>query len=219
MTDGDMRWWLEAVNGEGVSVHDSQEAYRQWAGTYEKDAERYKFNGHLKVASILKDLYPEIERDKIRILDIGAGTGLVGKEVKKYGFQHIDALEPSEAMMNEAKKANVYENYFVEFLTESPTSVLADSYDVITGGGVYGRVHIPCEALYEMIRIVRPGGYIIIVANYDIVRTSKMYEGLETLMDKLEANGKWKKVSRETWETDYGISTSTERISWCYRIL
>jgi hypothetical protein len=36
--------------------------------------------------------------------------------------------------------------------------IILDSYDVVTGSGLYANeAHVPCEALYEMIRLVKPG--------------------------------------------------------------
>lgn len=64
-----------------------------------------------------------------------------------------------------------------------------------------------------------PGGYVVIAANYNLLRQSKMYENLEPLMDRLEADGKWQKVSRDTWNADFGLNTNVQRIAWCYRVL
>ena len=37
------------------------------------------------------------------------------------------------------------------------TTVFADTYDVLTISAGLGEGHIPCGALYEMIRVVKPG--------------------------------------------------------------
>jgi hypothetical protein len=49
-------------------------------------------------------------------------------QLKKLGFKKLDALEPSETMLLEAKKDNIYNNYCQEFLTESPTTLSAGMY-------------------------------------------------------------------------------------------
>ncbi|XP_045209611.2 uncharacterized protein LOC123561366 [Mercenaria mercenaria] len=220
MAEKDFQLWMEAISGPGASIQESQKAYGKWARTYEQDAEKYRFNNHIKVAEILQDLFQENQRDKIRILDIGAGTGLVAKELKKYGFRHIDALEPSEAMADEARKFNLYENYFLEFITGSPSSISANTYDVLTGGGIYAKeAHVPCEAVHEMIRLVKPGGFVVLVANLDLIRASKNYTDLEPLMEKLEMEGKWKRVLRETWIARSVENKTIERIAWCFNVL
>lgn len=37
----------------------------------------------------------------------------------------------------------------------------SDAYDVLTASGIYGSGHVPSEALYEMVRVVKPGKVII----------------------------------------------------------
>jgi hypothetical protein len=49
-------------------------------------------------------------------------------QLKTQGFKNIDALEPSESMLLEAKKDNLYNNYYQEFLTKSPTTLSAGMY-------------------------------------------------------------------------------------------
>ena len=44
-------------------------------------------------------------------------------QLKANGFVHIDALDPSQAMLDLAKKEGLYENYFVDFLNEKQLSI------------------------------------------------------------------------------------------------
>ncbi|XP_060591756.1 uncharacterized protein LOC132746573 [Ruditapes philippinarum] len=155
----------------GVSIKETQTLYQKWACSYNKDCELLGYSGPARVAQRVADLFPVDVRDNVNILDVGAGTGLVAVELKKLGFKNLDALEPSEPMLLEAKKDNLYNNYYQEFLTESPTTLSGDTYDVITGSGIYGEgAHVPCKALYEMIRLVKPGGYIILAARHEVVK-------------------------------------------------
>ena len=39
-------------------------------------------------------------------------------QLRKEGFCHIDALDPSKAMLAVAKKDDLYENYIYEFITD-----------------------------------------------------------------------------------------------------
>ncbi len=49
--------------------------------------------GPEKAASKLAALVmPEEERKTLRVLDLAAGTGLVGEELRKRGFQNLEAL-------------------------------------------------------------------------------------------------------------------------------
>ena len=61
-----------------------------------------------------------------RILDVGAGTGLVGEYLKKRGFCNLDALEPSLGMLEVAKTKNVYKNLHSDRIDAfEPTSLPA----------------------------------------------------------------------------------------------
>jgi hypothetical protein len=63
------------------------------------------------------------------------------------------------------------------------------------------------------------GGYVVIAASHDLVRASGNYKELETLMGKLETEGKWQKVVRETWLAESVENKTVERIAWCYKVL
>lgn len=76
---------------------------------------------------ILADFCNILLSDKnARILDVGAGTGLVGEYLKKRGFCNLDALEPSLGMLEVAKTKNVYKNLHSDRIDAfEPTSLPA----------------------------------------------------------------------------------------------
>ena len=61
-----------------------------------------------------------LENENVRslaVLDIGAGTGLVGQELRKRGHAGpLDALDGSEQMLNEARKKKVYQRTFYHII-------------------------------------------------------------------------------------------------------
>ena len=54
-----------------------------------------------------KDIFPEANKD-IKILDAGAGTGIIGEMLVQQGYRNIDTLDISEEMLNLVKQRNVY---------------------------------------------------------------------------------------------------------------
>ena len=48
----------------------------------------------------------------ISVLDLGCGSGLVGKQLHKRGYQNIDGLDLSEEFLEEAQKKGVYRYSF-----------------------------------------------------------------------------------------------------------
>ena len=71
-----------------------------------------RFKGFNPIVKTLDDTvqeeFKDTPKDKVKVMDAGAGTGLVGVELHKFGFTTIDALDISPGMLNEAKKKNVY---------------------------------------------------------------------------------------------------------------
>ncbi|XP_053405262.1 uncharacterized protein LOC123545539 [Mercenaria mercenaria] len=152
--------WKDGDDGDSA-FQTAQGHYLDWAKSYDQLTSITGWTGPSKVADVTAGCFTPEQRDCVRILDVGAGTGLVAKELSKRGFRHIDALDPSEAMLSEAKKVGVYENYIIDFLSsDSPTSIpdsWSDSYDALTGSGIFADGHVPFEALHKMIRLVKPG--------------------------------------------------------------
>lgn len=65
-----------------------------------------------------------------RILDVAAGTGLVGKHLAEKGYKNIDALEPAEKMVEVAREKNVYTNFYLEYIyADRQTSIPASKYN------------------------------------------------------------------------------------------
>jgi predicted TPR repeat methyltransferase len=57
-------------------------------------------------AKFARDLYP----DGAKIMDFGCGTGLVGEELVKIGFNHkdISGIDASQGMLDVTAKKNCY---------------------------------------------------------------------------------------------------------------
>ena len=56
--------------------------------------------------------------------------GFVGERLVAHKFKNIDALEPSEGMLNQAKAKGFYSNYFMECIhADKPTSLNEGKYN------------------------------------------------------------------------------------------
>lgn len=174
------------------------------------DATAHKYDDYItalgsvgvrKTAEAMGAMLPEkTQRATVRILDIGAGTGRVGEELQKMGFRHMDALDPSQGMLNVARTRGVYTNFFCNYINDTQLPIESNTYDGITICGAMGDNHIPCCALHEMIRLVKPGGYIVNVTRLGLVEECSDYRGrLDPLMEQLENEGKWRQISRTTF--------------------
>ncbi|XP_021375851.1 Williams-Beuren syndrome chromosomal region 27 protein-like isoform X1 [Mizuhopecten yessoensis] len=185
-----------AFNGS-MDRHEIIQYYSEWAYQYEEDLAPGRYDGPMMTAETCAQYFKKKDRQNVRILDVAAGTGLVGELLAKKGFSDIHALDPSEGMLELAKRKQVYKTFLNEYLTEDKLPVPDSFYNCVTSSGGMGDGHIPCEALYEIIRIVKSGGYVVIAMREEYLYNVPEYKDrLEPLMAKLEAQGKWVNVER-----------------------
>ena len=64
---------------------------------------------------------------KLRVLDVGAGNGMVGEELDRMGARHIVGVDiiPEAKEAAERDRPGVYDDYFVVDLTDVPAGDLA----------------------------------------------------------------------------------------------
>ena len=116
----------------------------------------------------VNQFFPRKPKDEIKIIDAGAGTGLMGVELQKLGYTTLCALDISEGMLNEAKKKNVYKKFICAALTEQEIpEIHTAEFDALICGGSMFKGHIRSSALTEMVRIVKTGKSALgIINNY-----------------------------------------------------
>lgn len=97
----------------------------------------------------------DIPKDS-NIIDIAAGTGLVGMILHENGYTNIDALDGSPEMLVMAKERKCYKNIFSCFVTKETKLPIEDhTYDHIIMCG--SLCHIDFYSLPHIIRICKPG--------------------------------------------------------------
>jgi SAM-dependent methyltransferase len=182
----------------GISHDEMVKAYSDWADNYDVDLCPGRYNGPSIAAESLAGYYAPERRATVKLLDVAAGTGRVGHELNLKGFKNIDALEPSSGMLRVLKGRNVYTDTF-----ETPIgfdvidAISANTYDSLVIAGGMGEGHIPVQAIAEMIRVVKPGGTVVIVMREEyLTYVTEYVDKLEPYMQSLQDKGFWKQVSR-----------------------
>ncbi|KAK7481250.1 hypothetical protein BaRGS_00027510 [Batillaria attramentaria] len=185
----------------GLGAELSTKTYDDTSEKYDDYVKAFGYAGASQAAKTVGEMYPDPkQRETVRILDIAAGSGLVGVDLQKMGFRHMDALDPSQGMLDVAKKRGVYTNFYCNYIDDKQLPIPENSYDGIVIAGGMGENQIPCSALHEMIRLVKPGGYIVNVTRVEHLQNCSDYIGrLDKLMEELEKQGKWKQITRTTF--------------------
>lgn len=199
---------------------DAKETYDAWAATYEKDTDEHGYKGHVLCMEAFnramqsEEIFPGADKN-LKILDAGAGTGIIGEMLVKQGYTNVDALDISPKMLDIAEKKNIYKRLICAPLSDVRIDQIQTAeYDVTLCAGtiVYGQAKP--VALDECIRHVRPGGLFIFSIRADSFDPKEL--GYSTKFEELEKLGKWSLVNRELREL-YS-NPNEERYRNCYLI-
>jgi ubiquinone/menaquinone biosynthesis C-methylase UbiE len=181
---------------EGIQSSQVVDYYSHWAvKSYDQDLCPGRYNGPQYVADAVNQFIPD--QFNVRILDVASGTGQVGEQLNALGYTNIDALDPCRSALNIAQGKNVYNHCICDYFGTSNTTINEDEYDVMVIAGGMGEGHIPCSGLQDMIKVVKPGGLVIIGMREEFLSYVKEYtDRIEPYMEELEEHGKWQRLLR-----------------------
>lgn len=138
------------------------------------------------VAAVARRLVP----NDARILDAGAGTGLLGVALSAAGFRRIDGLDLSPGMLAVAARKGVYGD-LREGRLGGPLAYEDGAYDAVVSAGVLTTGHAPASSLDELVRVTRRGGHVVFT-----LRSDETPPGFDDTIAELEAAGRWRLVER-----------------------
>jgi len=148
----------------GLYDHDNlAKIYDERTGFYEEVCREIMYLPPVIVTKELASMFKNESLNNKLVLDIGAGSGLVGEKLQEAGFKNLHALEPSMKMLKIAKQKNVYGKFFSCYVTADPIPTIeSNTYDTVVSGGCFLPNHIKMEALQEFARVTKPGGFVVI---------------------------------------------------------
>jgi SAM-dependent methyltransferase len=187
------------------------ERYDEWAKDYDTDLdEGFGWVGPRKAVEYFSKYVP---RDA-RVLDAGAGTGLCGELLAKEGYKNLVAMDISQGMLDEAQSKGCYSEFHRMVMGE-PLDYATDSFDAVISVGVMTVGHAPASSLDELVRVTRPGGYIVYSLRPDVYRDNSFKEKHEDL----EKAGKWKLVEvSEEFQTLPKGEPEVMHQDWIYQV-
>ena len=100
-------------------------------------------------------LFPDADKKSFKVLDVAAGTGLLGLELNKLGYTYIDALDMSQEMLNRAK--NKTKLICTAVNDQRINGIETAEYDALTCSSAICAGQVQPSAFSEMLMMVKPG--------------------------------------------------------------
>ncbi len=165
-----------------------QQRYDQWAEAYDQDLEtEFGWIG----PQYAVDTFCKYVPPAARILDAGAGTGLIGELLFAKGYRELVAMDLSEGMLAQAREKNVYKELHQMVMGEA-LDFPSDTFDAVISVGTLTEGHAPASALVELVRITKPGGYVLYTLRTDLYEQA----GFKAQNDALIRSNQWVLVER-----------------------
>ena len=175
--------------------------YQDWTkkNKYNQDMINWKYTAPQETVLVLKKY---AFNKNCKILDAGCGTGLVGIELKKYGYLNIDGVDFSQNMLDLVPRG-IYKRIEKVDLN-MPLKFKANMYDVVMCVGTFTYGHVKPQALDELIRITKNKGLICFTINEGI------YEeyGFDNKVKELTNNKSWN--VKEFFKSDYIVNKEVD---------
>jgi len=189
--------WREMVYNKDITNSEIHSAYGVWAEEYDQDFALVHPNRAQHMSDFLGEMVDAagMKRESLTILDVAAGTGLVGEELKKAGFNvdKVTALDYCPNMLEVARKKKVYGKLIESpFGSSIPEGLKPNSYDCVIMCGGFAAGHVPLVSLYTMARLCKRGGFLINSMTKQYADFVDEYKYIDQYIEELEEDGVWK---------------------------
>ena len=180
-----------------IRLHDYDRIY-QVQGLYEQVFyDRLKCTSPKKATSILESSVKQSDDNftELRVLDLGAGNGMMGEELKSHGISRLVGVdiipEAYDAMIRD--RPGIYDAYYVEDFTQLTKDKREDiaswQCDCMVTVAALGFGDIPTKAFIEAFNIIKEKGWIA-------------FNIKETFLDNTDESG-FSKMIRELIFSEY----------------
>ena len=184
--------------------------YDEWGinNKYDQDMVEWDYTGPKETVEIFKKY---ANNKKIKIYDAGCGTGLVGVELKKYGYTNFDGVDLSQKLLDLVPNG-LYKNLSKTDLNK-PLNINDNEYDAALCVGTFTFGHVKPPALDEFIRITKNKGLICFTINEGIYEEYEFDKKIKYLAEK----NLWKK--KEFFKSDYIASKNVNAWLGLYEVI
>jgi SAM-dependent methyltransferase len=159
---------IEPGGRRKIRFHDYDEIYKL-PGLYEQIFyERLKCQSPNEVTEILKSTVAQSQYNftELRILDLGAGNGMMGEALKKHGVSRLVGVDiiPEARNATERDRVGLYDAFYVTDFSNLNDEVREDiaswSFDCMTSVATLGFGDIPVKAFIEAFNIIKSEGWV-----------------------------------------------------------
>jgi SAM-dependent methyltransferase len=170
--------WLMSGTAEASEV---AERYDAWADSYDTDLDSWSYQAPATAAGTLLDLDPRPGS----VLDVGCGTGLVGKALRSLGYDgRLVGLDISSVSLRLALESGAYDEVREADLTR-PLPVDDDTADAVVCVGVMTYL-ADTEAVWrEFARAARR--HVLVTQREDLWESRHCQD----VVDRIAADGTW----------------------------
>ncbi len=184
--------------------------YDEWGinNKYDQDMVEWDYTGPKETVETFKKYANSKE---IKIYDAGCGTGLVGVELKKYGYTNFDGVDLSQKLLDLVPNG-LYKNLSKTDLN-NPLNINDNEYDAVLCVGTFTFGHVKPPALDEFIRITKNKGLICFTINEGIYEEYEFDKKIKYLVEK----NLWKK--KEFFKSNYISSKDVNAWLGLYEVI
>jgi SAM-dependent methyltransferase len=159
---------LDGDSKEKIRLHDYDRIFSV-PGLYEQVVyERLKCVSPKTVVDVLRRSVHQAHQslNELRVLDLGAGNGMVGDELKKQGISRLVGVDiiPEAEAATERDRPGVYDAYYVmDFCSlndDERDELKAWSFDSLVSVAALGFGDIPVRAFLEAFNIIGKDGWV-----------------------------------------------------------
>ncbi len=179
MADGKHGGALGAVY-DAKRPEEVAELYDGWAETYDSEMATA---GYRHPTICLALLARHLPAGATPLLDAGAGTGLIGEWLGIMGYPRVEGLDISAGMLAVAARKGAYAALH-RLALGGPLPFSDASFAGIVSAGVFTSGHVGIEGLDELIRVLKPGGVMVLT-----VKNTLWDGGFSARVAELEAEG------------------------------
>ncbi|MFX0184877.1 MAG: class I SAM-dependent methyltransferase [Candidatus Hodarchaeota archaeon] len=152
-----------------------------------------------QIIKILEENIGLLPQSYFKIADIGSGTGILSKLFLKHG-NTVYGVEPNKEMREVAERVlKTYKN-FISVDGQAESTNIEEKVDAITAGQSFHWFDIE-KARKEFLRILKPGGYVILIWNQRKGDSTSFGKEIEQIL--LEYGTDYKQVTNHERTLDF----------------